>query len=411
MSDARPFLPQGEGSPQGRHSRARRAMHWLLAGLVTIQFALILTLHNLQSLAYGQALLALHHQLGVAVLAIVLIHAVLVFGRSRRSPDNRFPGWQRRAARGAHAAMLAVLGFQSALGIVTAWSRGDEILLLGFVKLPVLLELSVEQGIAAQSWHRWLAFGFLALLAAHVGAVLFNHLCRKVPVMGRMLPRAPHRQMTNRVPVFVQLACGCGTIVMLVACAGLYSASRYTEFNTLRAQFDEIEVTSVDNMRALQLRSHDLSRTHLSQEEMRQARATLAADMRSIASQADPQTGAALVENAARLTEDGDESSLERAAVAFDGVVDSASMRLFEKRLEIAQTAAEGHDLIILALLPAIMFGAALAIVMSRSILRALAHVRRSVREIGEGCEEAGLAVVGREIGRASCRERVLFEV
>ena len=53
-------------SPDAGHDalypRALRYLHWALALLVTIQFALIVVLRQLESLALGQTVLSLHRQ-------------------------------------------------------------------------------------------------------------------------------------------------------------------------------------------------------------------------------------------------------------------------------------------------------------------------------------------------------------
>ena len=65
--------------PLQRYHLTVRITHWLLAVLVTLQFALVLVLHQLESLAFGQLVLAFHRQTGAGILLLILVRCLLSF--------------------------------------------------------------------------------------------------------------------------------------------------------------------------------------------------------------------------------------------------------------------------------------------------------------------------------------------
>ncbi|MCE3288444.1 MAG: chemotaxis protein [Caulobacter sp.] len=374
-----------------RHPRVFQALHWGLALLVGLQFALIVVLRQLESLEFGRLVLALHRQCGVLILGLILTRLVLgLFIRTPRTPYAS-PFWQSAAAHLVHWGLMAALAAQPILGMLSAWARGDAITLLGLVKLPVLVQLSEPQGVMIGGWHATLASAMVALLAVHLGAVAFNHLFRKAPVLERMLPPPPADRLVNRIPLTVQLAACCGMILVMTLSAGAYGAQQYKAFNKLRATFDETDVAALDEMRAAQLTLKGLA-----------ADPSTAADAQTTiqpfeARMSDPAAKAAIAASAQAIGQiAANPAALTEAETQLQSAVDSQFMVVFQRRLDIAEIAAKGHDLIVLTLAPTIMLSAILAFLLSRSILSAIAHARGVVRRVEEDATVDALRIVGR---------------
>ena len=235
--------------PGARYPRVLQALHWGIAGLISLQFAIILVLKQLQALSFGQLVLSLHRQCGALILVLVLARLALAIRfRVPKSPF-RFPPWQVAAAHATHAALMATLIAQPVLGALTAWARGDEVKLFFVLTIPKLVTLSNAQGVALGAWHGRIAIAMLALVGLHVGAVVFNRVARKAAVIERMMPPVSHTRLINRVPILAQLAICCSLILALTLGAGLYGAAQYRSFNQLRGKFDETEVAALDDMR------------------------------------------------------------------------------------------------------------------------------------------------------------------
>ena len=381
-----------------RYPRALRVLHWALALLFAVQIALMLVLRQLESLEMGQIVLDLHRQAGMLVL--LLVAARLAFALRLKPPPLAIPRWQRLAARTVHLALYAALAVQPLLGMLTSWARGDDVLLLGLVRIPPPLQLTTEQGVALEAWHRWLAYGLLLLLAVHLGAVAFHRFVRRAPIGGAMLPSASPGRLVNRVPVSAQLCCCFALILTVTLGAGAYAAHQYAGFKQLRSEFDETEVALLDEMRTTRLAVAP------SWGESASEAPDLAATSREAA--------ATIRGFVARLGDPGARASVRLAAVTFDRIakgerspklaaagaqalqdaIDSQYMVVFQGRLTIAQTAATGHDAIVLAFAPTILLCGLLAFLLSRSIMLALARARDLVRSV-EHDTDAGTEVVG----------------
>ena len=373
-----------------RYPRALQVLHWSIALLVGVQIALILVLRQLQSLDFGRLVLAAHRQCGALVLILIAARLILALRLRVPKSDARLPPWQSLAAHGAHLVMTLALLVQPVLGFLVAWSRGDDVALAGVLKIPALVRLSNAEGMKLEAAHRWTATALLALVAVHVLAVAFNRLARKVSVIERMLPERADNRLTNRIPMAAQLAFCCGAILAMSTAAGLYGASQYKAFNDVRAKFDDTEVAVLDDMRTAQVALKGLAPAlpASAQGSAADAASTLAAFPGRLA---DPEARSAASKAAAALGKlaagDHSQSTFDLADQQLQSAVDSQYLRVFQRRQEIGEIAAKGHDLIILALAPSVMLGAVLAFLLSRSVLTALGQARKVVQgvEAGEG--------------------------
>jgi len=388
-----------------RYPRALRVLHWSLVLTICLQIALILVFRQLLSVKYANLVLSLHRSCGTAVWLLIVLR--LAVGVRIRPPKARvgWPRWQSVAAWAVHAGLIAVLLAQPLLGVMSAWSRGDEVLALGLVKLPQLMSFTDEQALTLKLLHRWTAYAILGLVGVHIGAVVFNRWVRKVSVMERMLAPPPANRLTNRVPLTVQLALSCGLILLLSVGAGLYSANEYRTFSDARDRFDESAVSTLDEMRVTHLDLKSLSQS--AAEAGGTATPALAAQENKLArdidgyrlhaEDADVRAGAAKAEAALKAVIAGapPAAGLTEVDRRFQDAVDTQTNVVLQGRLQIREFAADGHDLIILILAPTVMLGAVLAFLLSRSVLVALARARGVVQGVEAGVAGEDIRVVG----------------
>lgn len=387
----------------GRYPAALRVLHWSIALLFGAQVALILVFHQLQSVEMGRLVLAGHRMGGLALFGLVAARIAVSPWLRPPSTGPALPSWQRMAAAATHGLMIAALVGQPLLGMAVAWSRGDAVTVFGLIKLPQLFTLAPAQAAQVELMHKWLAYGLMALLALHLGAVAFNHLVRRVSVIQRILAAPAERKLVNRVPVAAQLAMACGAILALTTAAGLYGAGQYRTFKDLQARFDETEVAVLDDLRAAQVeykglaaRLDDPAHHAEAVTEAREAAETLAGFPDRLQDQ-DARVAAREAASAAARVVLADRPAVLAPTVdaQLQVAVDSQSARVFQGRLAISQTAAKGHVLIILALCPTLLLGAILAFLLSRSILDALEQMRRVVRAVERGEALERIEVVG----------------
>jgi methyl-accepting chemotaxis protein/cytochrome b561 len=370
-----------------RYPRVLRFIHWSFALLVLGQFGLILVLHSLKSLEFGKIVLDLHRQCGTLVLLLILARFGLFAVKRAPKSEEGLPFWQKASAVLVHLLLMGTLAAQPIIGMIVAWSRGDDVTLFHAVTLPKLLVLTNEQGVVIGEWHKWLAYAMIALLAVHIGAVVFNHVFRRVPIVERMLAAPRADQMTNRVPLQAQLGFCCMAILSLTLAAGVYSAHKYAEFNELQSAFDQGEAAMLEELRAAQLAAHSLGATPTPE-----AITGVSGSLDTLLPRLTDATVRGDAEKAAQGFAAGD---LADATTSLDSATDGMAMVVFQRKLDLTEIASQGHDLIVLTLAPTVFISALIGFLLSRSILQKLGQARRMVRAVGASAQEDDIVVRG----------------
>jgi signal transduction histidine kinase/cytochrome b561/ActR/RegA family two-component response regulator len=390
-------------SPQSveRYPPPFRLLHWGLALTICLQIALVLIFRQLQSVDYANLVLSLHRSCGTAIWLILVARlAIGLHVKAPRAPAGS-PRWQVLAARAVHWGLWGVLLVQPILGVLSAWSRGDPVLVLGLLKLPQPIAVGDDLGIIFKLLHRWTAYGLGGLLVVHLGAVAFHRVIRKASVMERMFSPPPANRLTNRVPLILQLVATCGAILALGAAAGLHGANQYRLFSDARDRFDEGPVAMLDEMRVTHLDLRSLAQGAGDPRQTPPAQAVkLAADIdgyRLHAEDAEVRAAAAKAETALKAAAAAGDAKPDFSAAekAFQDAVDDQTNAVLQGRLKIREFAANGHDLIVLVLAPTVILGAILAFLLSRSVLIALAHARAVVQGVEAGAAAEDIRVVG----------------
>jgi hypothetical protein len=156
-------------------------------------------------------------------------------------------------------------------------------------------------------------------------------------------------------------------MVSLVMFTGGYAMRQYSVFAVLSDRIDNNESALLDEMRAAQLGLATSKRA--------------AGDSRPMAETDEQSRNAAEAIRTfpSRLTDEGAKAAANAAVRAGRGesvetelqaAIDAQSMFLFQGRTQIAATAAAGHDMILMALAPAIFLSMLLGLLMTASVLR-----------------------------------------
>jgi len=405
---SRQLLPEAPGGqahmPRPRYPAPLRWLHWSLAVLVCLQLTLILVLRRLDSVEYAGLVLSLHRSCGTAIWLVVA--ARLGLGAVVRPPraEGHLPAWQRLAAKSAHLGLIALLLTQPMIGVLQAWSRGDEVLVAGFLKLPQMMSFTDDQATALKLAHRWTAEALTGLIGLHLAAVAFNGLFRRTSVMGRMMAPSRGDRLVNRVPLTVQLGVGCGAILALSAAAGLYAAGEYRDSGAARDRFDDTEVATLDDLRTSLI---GLETLRVPRPGDAQGRETFQAASRKIAGDLQDESGRVgdprirgdilKAEAGLRAAMSGEPSAdaLNRLGPLLQRAADRQTNVVLMGRLAMRETAAKGHDLIVLVAAPCVIAGGVLAFLLSQSILAALVRARAVVLAVERGAHGQDVEVTG----------------
>jgi cytochrome b561 len=169
-----------------------RALHWIVAVLVLGLFMHGLWMEELpDDAAHFQVWL--HSTFGISLLVIAAAGFLWWLVNVVPVEPPRTPEWQRRAARGVHW-MLYALIFAVA---ITGWALNGTmrapvpIALFGFIGVPQLTGPGSGAHELLEEAHEMLANVLIALVAVHVAAALYHHFILRDGVARRMLGRKP----------------------------------------------------------------------------------------------------------------------------------------------------------------------------------------------------------------------------
>ena len=161
-------------------SPAQRRLHWAVAALVLLAFAVGLLMVALPLSLLLAKILAYqaHKTLGLLVPPLVLWRLWLRARRGRPAEDPALPAWQRRAAGFGHAALYLLLMAVPLLGYASASTAPGEIETTLFLLIPVphLLEADEALYAAIRPVHQGAAWTLVLLAAGHAAMALRHHL-------------------------------------------------------------------------------------------------------------------------------------------------------------------------------------------------------------------------------------------
>lgn len=393
-----------------RYSLTLQRFHWVIAVMVISQLGVAVVMTQLRSLEFGKWVIGLHRQIGLLVLALLLIR--LAMHRRWAAPRTPIPGipdWQRRMAGGVHLAFKVLLIAQPILGVFESWARGDSIGLLGLVSISAPFEMSEEWRDRLMHAHVATASVLITLITTHIGAIVFNRYVRNISVIERMLPAAPADKLVNRTPMAVQLTLAFSLLISIMLVTGLYAVFQYRDVTRRNAAFQAGDLAAADSLRAAQVAWKELVGRANAQpvapadDDLRNLADTARSNLNDAAKHMAPgDLHAALASLLGKVSAATSSGGAWRAAdlKAVDSdlqdVVDSEAANIFQQRTENDERTARGHDLLVLAVVPTVVLGLLIAALLSRSINGSLVRMSQLVRAVADGKSDDAVEVVGR---------------
>lgn len=179
----------GSAIPTRRQPRAIILLHWGTLALILAAVTVVLLREVFDDRVVRLALLNLHRDVGLLVLAATALRLAARL-RHARLPAGDDPWPLRLAAAGVHLALYLLLGAQPLLGWALSDARGQHHALFGVLPLPVLSGADTDLADILADWHEGVAWGMAALVALHAAAALWHHYVRGDEVLRAMLPSA-----------------------------------------------------------------------------------------------------------------------------------------------------------------------------------------------------------------------------
>ncbi|MDV3126601.1 cytochrome b [Mycobacterium sp. 21AC1] len=177
----------------GRYSLSVRALHWLTAVLVFT--ALIVGFALANALADRTVLLAVHKVIGALILVITVVRIANRLRHRAPAMPSTVGRWERGAILGSEVLFYALLLAQPFLGWAMLSASGVPVV-IGPIPLPPIAPVDAGLYAVLRNGHSIGAYLLVALVAAHVSAVLLHAVSLRDGMLKRMLPR---RRMSDTV--------------------------------------------------------------------------------------------------------------------------------------------------------------------------------------------------------------------
>lgn len=175
--------------PSTRYTFPAIALHWLMAMLLIVLFAVGLYMHELPLSPWKLTIYSWHKWAGVTAFLLVLVRLAWRFAhRPPALPVTMSPS-MRVAAHVGHGVLYLLMIAIPLSGWLMSSAKGFQTVYFGVLPLPDRLAKNKELGDLLKEVHEALNWMLLLVVVGHVGAALKHHLIDKDDVLTRMLPR------------------------------------------------------------------------------------------------------------------------------------------------------------------------------------------------------------------------------
>ncbi len=179
------------------YTRVAIALHWLAVLLIFGGFSLGLWMVEQPIAPSTLRMYGYHKWIGITVFLLALVR--LAWRWTHPAPPSvAMPEWQRRAATITHFALYVLMLAIPLSGWVYSSATGVQVVYLGLVPLPDLVEKNKALAAVLKALHMTLNFTLLALVVVHAGAALKHHVVDRDGVLVRMLPFLARRSTGAR---------------------------------------------------------------------------------------------------------------------------------------------------------------------------------------------------------------------
>jgi cytochrome b561 len=167
-----------------RYPIRTRILHWLTA--VLIFSALFIGFVMANSVGSYASLRVVHMTLGVVILAVVVVRAANRFThRVPRLPET--VGWvEHKLVVGSELALYTLMVAQPLVGWAMVSASGQPVIIFGSLRLPRIAPFDADLYFLLRQTHSVLAYTLVAVIAAHVSAVLLHTLTLRDGMLSRM---------------------------------------------------------------------------------------------------------------------------------------------------------------------------------------------------------------------------------
>ncbi|PXW24275.1 cytochrome b [Paraburkholderia caballeronis] len=172
-----------------RYTGIAMLLHWLIAALIVWGFALGWVMTDIPGITPTKLrYFSWHKWIGVTVLALVLVRIVWRATHAAPPLPASMHAWERLAAHAGHAALYLLMVAIPVTGYLYSSAAGIQVVYLGIWPLPVLIGPDNALKAVLRTVHVTLNYALLAMVAAHLLAVVKHQWLDRQRILARMLP-------------------------------------------------------------------------------------------------------------------------------------------------------------------------------------------------------------------------------
>ena len=171
-----------------RYTRTAITLHWLIVLLIFAAFPLGLYMHDLPLSPYKLRLYSYHKWIGITVLMLAVVRLSWRYGHRPPAMPDSMPRWEKLAAESVHYLLYALIFIIPISGWLMSSAMGFQVVWLGVLPLPDLVDKNKELGELLHEVHETLNYLLFASVLAHIGAALKHHFIERDDILTRMLP-------------------------------------------------------------------------------------------------------------------------------------------------------------------------------------------------------------------------------
>jgi cytochrome b561 len=173
-----------------RYSRGAIALHWIIALMIMLNFALAWISEDLPK-EDRAVMLGNHKAIGITILALTVLR--ILWRLTHKAPPlvETLKAWEAALSKVTHALFyLLMLAIPIAgWGLSSAWGKGKPVSIFGLFDVPALPVGSDKPTVEMfGELHEVAATIMLVLLALHIGAAIKHHWIDKDGTLRRMVP-------------------------------------------------------------------------------------------------------------------------------------------------------------------------------------------------------------------------------
>ncbi|MGE3319510.1 MAG: cytochrome b [Candidatus Berkiella sp.] len=163
-------------------------LHWVIAIIIIGLLGLGLYMVPLPMNLWKLKLYGWHKEFGILVLALAVIRVAWRLSNITPKLPEHLALWQKLAAQSVHFAFYLFMFAMPISGWMISSAAGLPVSFFGLFVLPDLVSSNEGMRLLLSEIHKWLGYGLILTIFAHVGAALQHHFIYKDDTLRRMLP-------------------------------------------------------------------------------------------------------------------------------------------------------------------------------------------------------------------------------